>query len=666
MVQGMTEKKRPVIGILSGQYSEDNLSGLLTTIVDELKDDEVDICFYFGTVATELVERYSLDDVGFGCHYYSLFSYSNYDAPDILVIIYGNIINGLKNPMDIHRFFAHLPKVPMIHIKADSSITEDQDNILVNIDNYAGMKDCILHLINDHGIRKIGFITGQMSHGDSRIRLVAYKDALNESGIEYDKSLVSYGNFQGYVEGNVKELLQRHPDLTAIATSNDEMAVTVYRVLKEMGKNIGKDFFVTGFDNISISAYLDPPLTTVNQDYVALAKLCVRKIREKLSGKVMASEQIKADLVCKASCGCNIGDVTDNKGKDNREKELLIMSRANLSQLQLNSLIATLILRNLQMRDVTEKRFFEKLGNLMNHIGTKSSMVCLLEKPLLMEEGDILTAPSYLKLYMQQRGESISAYDRTDAPKISYGGMTVVCEEYDNEPVSRMEFLLFHGKTQYGVLSAEISLNDVMFYETLSLEIGSALFFLYLELEQQEMSRALEEKNQILDYSASHDELTGILNRAGVMSSMVDFIHEHREDAHNTFAVVMADLDHLKEINDGFGHPEGDYAICSAAEILEKALPEGSPFGRTGGDEFTGIMKISSEEDMNSFSLRVRALCEDKNAVSGKLYYISVSVGCYMINAEDTAPGLTDALKKADEKLYEAKLLKRKSVLKEA
>ena len=661
----MTEKKRPVIGILSGQYSEDNLSGLLTTIVDELKDDEVDICFYFGTVATELVERYSLDDVGFGCHYYSLFSYSNYDAPDILVIIYGNIINGLKNPMDIHRFFAHLPKVPMIHIKADSSIKADQDNILVNIDNYSGMKDCILHLINDHGIRKIGLITGQMSHGDSRIRLIAYKAALKESGIEFDESLVSYGNFQGYVEDNVKELLERHPDLTAIATFNDEMAVTVYRVLKEMGKNIGKDFFVTGFDNISISAYLDPPLTTVNQDYVALAKLCVKKIRDKLSGRVTDSEQIKADLVRRASCGCYTEETKENDIKENRGKELLIMSRTNLSQLQLNSLIATLILRNLQMRDVTEKKFFEKLAHLLNHIGTKSSMVCLLEKPLVMEEGDILTAPSYLRMYMQQKGEKISAYDRTDAPRISYGGRTEAWKGYDSGLVSRMEFLLFHGKTQYGVLSVEISLNDVMFYETLSLEIGSALYFLYLALEQQEMSRALEEKNQILDYSASHDELTGILNRAGVLSSIIDFMHEHDKNNSREFAIVMADLDHLKQINDGFGHPEGDYAICAAAEILKKALPEGSPLGRTGGDEFTGIMMIRSDGDMDSFGMRVRALCEDKNAVSGKPYYIGVSVGCYKLRAKDAATGLRDALKKADEKLYEAKSMRRKSVVRE-
>jgi hypothetical protein len=50
------------------------------------------------------------------------------------------------------------------------------------------------------------------------------------------------------------------------------------------------------------------------------------------------------------------------------------------------------------MRDVTEKKFFEKLAHLLNHIGTKSSMVCLLEKPLVMEEGDILTAPSYLRM----------------------------------------------------------------------------------------------------------------------------------------------------------------------------------------------------------------------------------------------------------------------------
>ena len=347
------------------------------------------------------------------------------------------------------------------------------------------------------------------------------------------------------------------------------------------------------------------------------------------------------------------------------DKNVFVENRSNTIKMQLRSLVSTLVLRNLQMRSVTEKKFFEKLANLLSHIGTKSSMVCLLERPLIMEEGDMLTAPPYLRLYMRQKGENYVAHDKKDAPRISYGGMTRAWVEPYEGPVSRMNYILFHGKTQYGILSVEIDVDDVLFYETLSLEIGSALFFLYIALEQQEMRQALEEKNQILDYAASHDELTGVLNRTGIMSNIVDYIHENKVNDDSTFALVMADLDHLKQINDNFGHAEGDHAIRSATEILKQTLPPGSPFGRSGGDEFTGIMRVESEGDIEAFITRVRILCEDWNADSVKPYYVNVSVGCCELRAGDMPSGLKLALKKADDMLYKAKAVRRKSVMRE-
>ncbi len=660
------DKKRPVIGIMSGQFGEDNLNRLLSTIVKEaLIEEEVDIRFYFGTVSSSLVEQYSLDDVGFGSHYYSLFSYSNYDAPDILIIIYGNINIGQSQSMDIHRFIAHLPKVPVILLKDDRSLPENPGSININIDNYAGMKECILHLIKHHGLKKIGFLTGQMSHADSAARLQAYKDALQENGIELDDSLIVQGNYQGYVETEVRALLERHPDLNAIAASNDEMAMTVYRIVKEMGKTVGKDFFVTGFDNLPITEYLDPPLTTVYQDYEKIAKICAVKIREILHGEDVQSEFLHPEFICRSSCGCAQPEKKKAVISEGTEKNDLIENRMNTNQMQLRSLVSTLILRNLQMRSVTEKKFFDKLANLLNHIGTRSSMVCLLEKPVIMEEGDMLTAPPYLRMYMRQKGENYVAYEKKDAPRISYGGMTRAWVEPYEGPVNRMNFILFHGKTQYGVLSVEIDVKDMLFYETLSLELGSALFFLYLALEQQEMSQSLEEKNQILDYAASHDELTGVLNRTGIMSRIVEFIHENMVDDNSLFAIVMADLDHLKQINDNFGHAEGDHAICAATEILKQALPPGSPIGRSGGDEFTGVMKLESEGDIEAFVTRVRILCGDWNSDSVKPYYVNVSVGCYELRAGDMPAGLKIALKYADERLYEAKSSRRKSVKRE-
>ena len=87
--------------------------------------------------------------------------------------------------------------------------------------------------------------------------------------------------------------------------------------------------------------------------------------------------------------------------------------------------------------------------------------------------------------------------------------------------------------------------------------------------------------------------------------------------------------------------------------------------GRSGGDEFTGIMKIDSLSDREAFGARVRILCEDKNAESGKPYYVNVSFGCQEFRAGDFPGEFKNIMKKADEKLYEAKKTRRENVVRE-
>jgi diguanylate cyclase (GGDEF)-like protein len=263
---------------------------------------------------------------------------------------------------------------------------------------------------------------------------------------------------------------------------------------------------------------------------------------------------------------------------------------------------------------------------------------------------------------MKQWGEECETYDIEDAPKIGYGQMTGLIRPSE-EAVHMTDFILFHGREQYGIWSAEIDISDAFFYENLSLEIGSAIYTLRSSLAEQKLRNDLEIKNKILDYAASHDQLTGVLNRTGVMSSIVEFISEKRKSSECCFLAIMADLDHLKQINDTFGHNEGDSAIRAGADIIKNALPEGSPFGRTGGDEFTAIMECSSEQDGDKLKADIKKACADYNSTSGKDYYVDLSVGyCLMAEYEDMQH-LIQIMQKADKMLYEEKKHRRESVV---
>ena len=165
-----------------------------------------------------------------------------------------------------------------------------------------------------------------------------------------------------------------------------------------------------------------------------------------------------------------------------------------------------------------------------------------------------------------------------------------------------------------------------------------------------------------MDYSASHDELTGLHNRIGVMRQISRFLAD--EPYGKSYVAVMSDLDHLKQINDNFGHGEGDYAIKTAASILKRAMPSGMPLGRTGGDEFTGLFEVSGNFNEESFKGKIRALCEEENANNGKRYYVDLSVGCCTFK-RDPITDIILCLKQADTGLYKAKENRRATVLRE-
>ena len=659
----MPDKRRPVVEIMTGQFSEDSSIRFLNMMLDELKGSGIDVRFYFGGVSTLVLEKYDMSDIGFGCHHFSLYSYCNYEAPDAIVMIFGSINVGQKQHMEIHDFMKRMPRVPVILLKEDTELPENPGSISINMDNYDGMRKCVMHLLDEHGVKRPGYVSGPEDHSDSRLRLAAYRDALEERGIPYDESMVVYGDYESHVDPVVEELFAAHPDMDAVISANDAMATAVYRVAAKHGRTVGEDLLVTGFDNIPIAAHMKPSLTTVYQDYAGIAKATAEELKKLFSGGVINTRLLPAQFIKRCSCGCNEHQsVMQTEDGDSEGRMLLMDTWLHASQVQMRSMVLSLILRELESSTSSMKDFFAKLAQEMMHLKIKSSFVCLLEEPVTMRDGEMIEAPETIRLVMKQWGEECDSYDMDTAPEIGYGQMTELIRPSE-EAVYMTDFILFHGREQYGVWSAEIDINDAFFYETLSLEIGSALYTLRASLAEQKLRSDLELKNKILDYAASHDQLTGILNRTGVMSSMVDYISGKRKDGTCCFLAVMADLDHLKQINDTFGHNEGDSAIRAAADIIKAALPEGSPFGRTGGDEFTAIMECSSAEDGDRLKADIKKACGDYNLNSGKEYYVDLSVGyCLMAEYEDMQH-LIHIMQKADKMLYEEKKYRRESVV---
>lgn len=101
------------------------------------------------------------------------------------------------------------------------------------------------------------------------------------------------------------------------------------------------------------------------------------------------------------------------------------------------------------------------------------------------------------------------------------------------------------------------------------------------ERDMQQLNRELHQLALQLQHRATHDPLTGVLNRGALID------HANQVLAREAAALIVLDIDYFKRINDEFGHPAGDAAICAIVGRLKESLPATATIGRVGGEEFS-------------------------------------------------------------------------------
>ncbi|MES2072971.1 MAG: EAL domain-containing protein [Pseudomonadota bacterium] len=158
-----------------------------------------------------------------------------------------------------------------------------------------------------------------------------------------------------------------------------------------------------------------------------------------------------------------------------------------------------------------------------------------------------------------------------------------------------------------------------------------------------------------LSYQATHDELTGILNRREFERRLSELLaKEPVGEAHEEHAVMYLDLDRFKIINDTSGHAAGDELIRQVGHVLKQRLRDGDMVGRLGGDEFGIVLAHCSQHDACRLAEVVRQCIADIRFIWGnRTFAIGVSVGLVVLN-----PGmvtLKEVMRAADAACYMAK-----------
>ncbi len=296
----------------------------------------------------------------------------------------------------------------------------------------------------------------------------------------------------------------------------------------------------------------------------------------------------------------------------------------------------------------------------------KSCYIYLFETPIIHKEGMDPDFPEEIYLNAWFKGEKMVCYRKGECPCVTVeNGFHSFLSTTDYNILT--SFVLFSGVKQYGIMLCEVNQEDISFLQVCSLQFGSLLRFLELnqmeresQKELQKSLRTIQEQNHILSFVSEYDELTHLLNRRGFMERAIQCCQQ--SEGKRAY-LIFGDLDHLKEINDCFGHAAGDFAISNAAKNLRKALPKEAITARIGGDEFMALALSEKPDFKEKVQEHLRKIGEGFNQCSGKPYYVEISVGIYgfFCNAKTD---LSELIQKSDELLYQAKAVRRKSVKK--
>ncbi len=157
-------------------------------------------------------------------------------------------------------------------------------------------------------------------------------------------------------------------------------------------------------------------------------------------------------------------------------------------------------------------------------------------------------------------------------------------------------------------------------------------------------------------HAASHDDLTGLANRALFMERFSQMIARSKRRDDHFAAVLFLDLDRFKRVNDSLGHSTGDLLLVAVARCLDRCLRPGDMLARLGGDEFTILLEdIGAETGAIAVAERILRALLLPLTVAGREMYVSVSIGIRLTRTGYDLPA--DVVRDADIAMYQAKEL---------
>ena len=512
-----------------------------------------------------------------------------------------------------------------------------------------GFSETVDHLIEKHGCKKIYCLTGPEVFPISHVRADGYRDSLKNHGIEVNEDYIFYGDFWIMKATELAEELasgkREMPD--AVCCGNDKMAVTLVNELIKRGIRVPEDVRITGYDLDGEAITNDPSVTSCTRPDLYTGEHCVCVLHKNATGE--DTEPIDEDIgtfVSGESCGCrrDVVFARDFNEADRLEQESESNFRFSCMQESL-------------MAQETYEQFIITIYSriyLIRHCAAYA--LCLNKDWNLFREDDSV----YIREGYQDEMHEAMFWSRSNGEKrnVPFRSKELFPPDIllEDRPVACYFNAVHFEDRCFGYQVVRFENSEDNYPEDIYHSWASSVSVSLEYMRMQERMRLMYNRAFA---NSIRDGMTGLYNRQGY-ELYADEMFNAAKERGLKLLVIVADLDDLKKINDGYGHVEGDNAITVAAQALQTCCGNGEYCVRSGGDEFIIFGAYDYDNAVPIFyRSRIDGYLARYNASSDKPYLVGLSAGFFIDNA-DKYSNIDECLKIADERMYANKASRKK------
>jgi len=506
--------------------------------------------------------------------------------------------------------------------------------VSILFDDTISVRELTEHMIQEHGARDMVYVCGPRRQLVALNRLNACRETLERHGLELKEEDVYDGEWTRRKGREIAlKLLSREKGLPdAVICGNDDMAFGILEQLHEKHIEVPDDLAITGFD--ALREAVTRGITTICRPIDRAARTALEVLIHWIDFGAPERWDVMMPTIpiYGGTCGCR-------QHMDHMNEKLRVLGSERRYMEEILNRVSTSSGSLASVGDEADAN--ERIDQFARSWGINEMYLCVdphIFRDLLPEQRKYAYPDEMLLLYGLRGGERLPVMTfRTEEMVPGF--------DEDQSSSSCLIFCpLYYRDQNFGYLAIEMgSATGAALYSVLML-LNGALMSLYLQSSLRRNAKKLKDMSV-------HDIMTGMLNRRGFMERAPMLLEEARSRK-KPFAMLSADMDHMKRINDQYGHQAGDEAICRMGKAMERMREIGLIPVHISGDEFLAY-GIAEREEKDILATAKRAI-QEQNQNDPWIEEISASIGVYAAIPVD-GQGIDAFLTCADNAMYAEK-----------